>query len=290
MKAILRVLFKEASYHFGCQRFFKLNQILSNMGLLSLLLFLGTLAVSPNGSQEVEVLHQIHPLRPQSGSAGTPVRGLSCLSWRFGVETHNIIDWKTVPQSCENYIGHYMLGDQYREDSKAVVDQALSYAQSLKLAGDGKDVWVFDIDETTLSNLPYYAHHGFGVEPYNATIYNKWANEGEAPALPESLRLYKKLLSLKFKVVFLTGRPESQRNVTANNLKKVGYHTLEKLLLRGSADIGTTAVTYKSNQREKLEKEGYRVLGNMGDQWSDILGTHIGNRTFKLPDPMYYIS
>ncbi|KAF5931995.1 hypothetical protein HYC85_028166 [Camellia sinensis] len=190
------------------------------MGLLSLLLFLGTLAVSPNGSQEVEVLHQIHPLRPQSGSAGTPVRGLSCLSWRFGVETHNIIDWKTVPQSCENYIGHYMLGDQYREDSKAVVDQALGYAQSLNLAGDGKDVWVFDIDETTLSNLPYYAHHGFG----------------------------------------------------------------------GSADIGTTAVTYKSNQREKLEKEGYRVLGNMGDQWSDILGTHIGNRTFKLPDPMYYIS
>ncbi|KAL7162548.1 hypothetical protein ACSBR2_042943 [Camellia fascicularis] len=260
------------------------------MGLLSLLLFLGTLVVATNGSPEVEVVHQIHPLRPQCGSAGTHVHGLSCLSWRFGVEAHNIIDWKTVPRSCKKYIGHYMLGKQYRKDSKAVVDQALSYAQSLKLAGDGKDVWVFDIDETTLSNLPYYAHHGFGVELYNATSFSKWVNEGKALALPESLRLYKKLLSLKFRIVFLTGRPESQGNVTAINLKKVGYHTFEKLLLKGSAYTGTTAVTYKSSQMKKLEKEGYRVLGNMGDQWSDILGTHIGNRTFKLPDPMYYIS
>ncbi|KAE8798867.1 chromatin assembly factor 1 subunit FSM [Hordeum vulgare] len=31
-----------------------------------------------------------------------------------------------------------------------------------QLAGNGKEVWVYDIDETTLSNLPYYAKHGFG--------------------------------------------------------------------------------------------------------------------------------
>jgi hypothetical protein len=27
-----------------------------------------------------------------------------------------------------------------------------------------KEAWVFDIDETSLSNLPYYATHGFGYE------------------------------------------------------------------------------------------------------------------------------
>ena len=53
---------------------------------------------------------------------------------------------------------------------------------------------------------------------------------------------------------------------------------------------GTTAVVYKSAEREKLEKSGYRIIGNVGDQWSDILGTSTGNRTFKLPDPMYYLS
>ena len=34
---------------------------------------------------------------------------------------------------------------------------AFQYAKSLNLIGDGKDIWVFDIDETTLSNVPYYA-------------------------------------------------------------------------------------------------------------------------------------
>ena len=62
-----------------------------------------------------------------------------------------------------------MLGYQYREDSKVVTNQAIVYAQSLKLKGDGKDVWVFDIDETTLSNLPYYAEHGFGY-----VVKQKW--------------------------------------------------------------------------------------------------------------------
>jgi predicted secreted acid phosphatase len=38
----------------------------------------------------------------------------------------------------------------------------IAYAEGLKLASNGKEVWVFDIDETSLSNLPYYAKHGFG--------------------------------------------------------------------------------------------------------------------------------
>ncbi|KAE8786393.1 chromatin assembly factor 1 subunit FSM [Hordeum vulgare] len=37
-----------------------------------------------------------------------------------------------------------------------------AYVDSLKLAANGKEVWVFDINETTLSNLPYYTKHGFG--------------------------------------------------------------------------------------------------------------------------------
>ena len=55
-----------------------------------------------------------------------------------------------------------MLGLQYRMDSEVVANEAILYAQSLKLAGDSKDIWVFNIDETSLSNLPYYARHGFG--------------------------------------------------------------------------------------------------------------------------------
>ncbi|XVF26871.1 hypothetical protein REPUB_Repub14bG0057100 [Reevesia pubescens] len=263
------------------------------MALLLFLLFLATntLTIS-QGSDQDTIPQKIHLLRPQSGAGGDQVPGLSCLSWRLGVETNNVVGWIKVPEECEDYVGHYMLGDQYRKDSRVVANQALLYAQSLSLSRgrDGKDIWVFDIDETTLSNLPYFAQHGFGVEPYNLTLFRKWVMEGKAPALPESLKLYKKLLSLGTKVVFLTGRPEDQRNVTANNLRKAGYHTWEKLILKGSSYSGKTAMVYKSSERKKLENSGYRIIGNMGDQWSDLLGDNVSNRTFKLPDPMYYIS
>ena len=56
----------------------------------------------------------------------------------------------------------YMLGGHYRRDSRAVVNEAIADAEGLKLSGEGKEVWVFDVDETTVSNLPYYAKHGFG--------------------------------------------------------------------------------------------------------------------------------
>ncbi|KAK3415626.1 acid phosphatase 1 [Eucalyptus grandis] len=233
---------------------------------------------------------EIHLLRPRSGSAGERVHGLSCLSWRLGVETNNIKNWTTVPLECEGYVGHYMLGHQYREDSKVVAREAVLYAKSLKLAGDGKDVWVFDVDETLLSNLPYYAKHGFGAEPYNSTLFNQWVLTGKAPALPETLELYRELLKLGIKPIFLTGRTEDQRKITSSNLRNAGFSNWEMLILKGSTYSGTTAVVYKSSERRKVEESGYRIVGNIGDQWSDLLGIHAGNRTFKLPDPMYYIS
>ncbi|KAI3853954.1 hypothetical protein MKX03_024180 [Papaver bracteatum] len=232
----------------------------------------------------------IHPIRPKSGSGGRLLEGISCDSWRLSVETNNLRNWKTVPAECGNYVGHYLLGQYYRQDSRYVTLEAAKYGESINRTGDGKDIWVFDIDETTLSNVPYYATHGFGVQPYNETAFNAWVDTGKAPALPESLVLYNRLLSLGFKVVFLTGRAEMRREVTRKNLRAAGYRNWEKLLLRQPSDAHKPAVVFKSEQRAKLVKQGYRIQGNIGDQWSDILGTDIGSRTFKLPDPVYYIS
>ena len=49
------------------------------------------------------------------------------------------------------------------------------------------------------------------------------------------------------------------------------------------------ATLYKSEKRDEMVKEGYRIRGNSGDQWSDLLGSSISQRSFKLPNPMYYI-
>ncbi|EMS67586.1 Acid phosphatase 1 [Triticum urartu] len=232
----------------------------------------------------------IHALRPMLGSGGQlgSRAGVACDSWRLGVEAHNVRDWKTVPTSCEGYVGHYMLGGHYRRDSKLVIDEAIFYVDSLKLAGNGKEVWVFDVDETTLSNLPYYATHGFGATPYNWTSFHEYAAQASAPALPETKRLYNKLLSVGIKPVILTGRREAQRTATITNLRRQGFSGSMAVLLK-PAEFKGSAVTFKSGERQKLLDAGYVIVGNIGDQWSDILGTPEGARTFKLPDPMYYI-
>ncbi|KAL3528676.1 hypothetical protein ACH5RR_007998 [Cinchona calisaya] len=241
-------------------------------------------------SNEDYITTQIHLLRPKSGAAGYKVPQIDCLSWRLAVETYNLRNWKLVPESCENYVGHYMQGKQYRDDCEAVADIAINYAKNLTLARDGKEIWVFDIDETTLSNMPYYARSSvqFGAIPYNDTTFNAWVAEGKAPAVPGALRLYRTLLSLGIKPVFISGTKDIYRKVRISNLKKVGYLKWEKLILKGEADKGS-AVEYKSKRRTELVEAGYRIVGNIGDQWSDLLGTNVGDRTFKVPDPMYYI-
>lgn len=132
--------------------------------LILLSFFCVILVATSQGSDVVHRIQplQIHPLRLQSDSA--------CLSWRVAVEAHNIIDWTVAPEGCEGYIGNYMLGGQYRKDSKVVADEAYEYAKSLKIRDIGKDVWVFDVDETVLSHVPFYALHGFGYV-HNIYIY-----------------------------------------------------------------------------------------------------------------------
>ncbi|CAI9281063.1 unnamed protein product [Lactuca saligna] len=252
--------------------------------MASTLLFLFLTATTAVASPNI-----IHLLKPHSGSAGHKHSNLNCLSWRLAVETNNLRKWTQVPQACEDYVGHYMLGKQYRQDCDLVAAEAYEYAKALNLTGDGKDVWVFDIDETTLSNLPYYARDtvAFGAIPFNSTAFNAWVVEATAPAIPGSLKLYKNLLKLGLKIVFLTGSEDIYMEARVKNLKAVGYTTWEKLIMKGAGEA--SGVVYKSKKRKELEEGGYRIRGNMGDQWSDLLGSNAGDRTFKVPDPMYYI-
>ncbi|CAL4895371.1 unnamed protein product [Urochloa decumbens] len=201
--------------------------------------FLAVLAVSGAAAWDVKLelddgmplIHMLRPLLSTGGHLGRKGR-VPCDSWRFAVETNTLRGWKTIPARCEKYVGNYMMGGHYRSDSRAVVNEAIAYAEGLKLSGNGNEVWVFDVDETTLSNLPYYAKHGFGAEPYNWTTFGAYVQEASAPALPESLRLYKKLQSLGIKPVILTGRREDKREATAKNLARQGYTGYEKLLLK----------------------------------------------------------
>ncbi|XP_038698217.1 acid phosphatase 1 [Tripterygium wilfordii] len=215
---------------------------------------------------------------------------LYCDSWRVSVETNNAGSWSVIPSGCVNFVKEYMKGSHYLSDSKVVACESLAFAKSLNITGDGKDAWVFDVDETLLSNLPYYEDHGFGSEIFDEGSFDDWVDLAKAPALPASLNLYKELKNLGFTLFVLTGRSEYQRNATSKNLLFSGYSDWEKLILRGPSDQGVPATVYKSQKRKQLVDDGYRIRGNSGDQWSDLLGFAVAKRSFKLPNPMYYIA
>ncbi|KAJ4831537.1 hypothetical protein Tsubulata_032219 [Turnera subulata] len=51
----------------------------------------------------------------------------------------------TVPSRCLSYVKGYVTGEHYVSDSEVVTSNSLAFAKIVKLAGDGKDAWVFDI-------------------------------------------------------------------------------------------------------------------------------------------------
>ncbi|XP_028806511.1 acid phosphatase 1-like [Neltuma alba] len=214
---------------------------------------------------------------------------LYCDSWRLSVETNNAGIWEQIPERCTRFVEDYMTGERYRSDSDIIASFSSAFANNVKLGGDRRDAWVFDVDETLLSNLPYYENHGFGSDIFNETSFDEWVSVAKAPALPASLRLYKELQQLGFKIFLLTGRSEYQREATEANLLFSGYSNWERLILRGELDQGKPATIYKSEKRQELVDEGYIIHGSSGDQWSDLLGYAVATRSFKLPNPMYFI-
>lgn len=95
-------------------------------------------------------------------------------------------------------------------------------------------IWLLSVFWKRMFKLvwPLDVTHFIRTEIFDVTALIKYLAQGISPALPESLKLYRRLLRLGFRIVLLTGRMESSRNFTESNLKNVGYHTWEKLILR----------------------------------------------------------
>ncbi|ERN04259.1 acid phosphatase 1 [Amborella trichopoda] len=213
-----------------------------------------------------------------------------CLSWRVAVEANNVRAFRTVPDQCLAHVESYMSEGQYERDLEMVVEQIVWYSLGIVLGSDGLDAFVLDVDDTCISNRAYYRHKRFGGEPYDPVSFKKWALRGCCPAVPAILGLYKHLTHRGFKVFLLTGRDQELLDqATRENLNNQGFIGYERLILRGPEYRGQSAVAFKSAIRKRLAEEGYRIWGNIGDQWSDLLGDNHGDRTFKLPNPMYFV-
>jgi hypothetical protein len=153
---------------------------------------------------------------------------------------------------------------------------------------------LFDVDDTTLNTYNYEIFSNF---VYNPTTNGQFVNAGVFPAVPHMVQLEHYAESKGYTVFFLTGRPGTQRDGTVQNLQGVGYDVSSPNLymkdyaadswLSPCAPTCTT-IRYKSLTRQHIESQGYDIVANFGDQYSDLIGGY-ADRTFKIPNPMYYL-
>ena len=52
--------------------------------------------------------------------------------------------------------------------------------------------------------------------------------------------------------------------------------------------VSCPTIQYKSGTRAYIESQGYDIVADMGDQFSDLLGG-FADKTFKMPNPNYYL-
>lgn len=108
------------------------------------------------------------------------------------------------------------------------------------------------------------------------------------PPLPPTLGLYRLAKSAGVPVFFVTGRKENLREYTERQLRAAGFGEWAGLY-RSPVDYDEDLIVpFKSGVRKKLTKEGWRIVLNMGDQWSDLKGGRAVH-TVKLPNPYYFL-
>jgi len=161
---------------------------------------------------------------------------------------------------------------------------------------NGMPAVVFDVDDTTLNTYNYEIFSSFAYNPVTNADY---VNNERFPAVFGMPALVNWASTHGYTVFFLTGRPEAQRAGTEGNLAKVGYQTsadATHLYLRNRTappaylpcEPTCTTIQYKSLTRAHIESLGYDIAANFGDQFSDLEGGS-ADKTFKLPNPMYFL-
>ncbi|MCC2275297.1 acid phosphatase [Streptomyces sp. ET3-23] len=163
-------------------------------------------------------------------------------------------------------------------------------------SGKGRPAIVLDVDDTTLLTYNYELQQGFAFTPASQDAYLKSTDMAPVFGMPQLVNWAQ---SKGITVFYVTGRDEHQRDWSVRNLKNAGYKPAADtahFFLKNkktppaylSCGANCTTVEYKSGTRKHIESEGYRIIGNFGDQFSDLAGGY-AEHTYKLPNPMYFL-
>ena len=179
-------------------------------------------------------------------------------------------------------------GACYSKDLDLQADRAIAFLKrrAAHSRPGEKLALVLDIDETSLLNYEEYVSNGFA---WDEAKFDAWVDAAKAPAIPGTVRLCKEAQRLGVSIFFISGRPETQRSATEQNMRAAGYDAWQKIVLRQPNEVGQIAQVFKSAARARIVAQGYKIVLNVGDQWSDLHGNPVAEYSVKYPDPFYFL-
>lgn len=141
---------------------------------------------------------------------------------------------------------------------------------------------VADIDETVLDNRPYFE----ATKEFDWKKFVVWVEQSKAPSLKPTAEFLDWARKNGFAIFFVTGRPESLRAATIRNMVRNGI-AYDGLYLRPEKD-SRSAIEVKSAIRKQIEDMGFKIVVNIGDQVSDLVGGYAVDCE-KLPNKIYFV-
>src|SRR5699024_2664775 len=124
---------------------------------------------------------------------------------------------------------------------------------------------------------------------FDPKINDQFVQEQRFEATPGMVRLVNRAARMGYKIFGITGRDDTQKKATIENLRRVGYHgfSAKRFYTEWTGENDShrpryihcakdecTTVEYKAQTRRHIERQGYRIVENWGDQWSDLKGRH----------------
>ena len=190
-------------------------------------------------------------------------------------------------------VAEYIDSGRYEADVARVVDGAIVWLEE-RAPQVTRPAIVLDIDETSLSNWRAYRLNGWARILNGSCDLERgpcgiraWQAMHLATAIVPTRRLVARARERGVAVFFITGRPGDLQDETEANLREQGY-TWDGVILPENYGQTESAVDFKAPARRRLVEQGYTVVLTIGDQESDLAGG-FAERTFKLPNPVYFL-
>jgi acid phosphatase len=184
------------------------------------------------------------------------------------------------PTASPEEIVAYHDSGQWDADITRVIQRARR--QVKRHLADDRPAIVLDVDDTSLSNYACLKAVDFD------RAAGKCGTEGDLPPIRQTRDLYRYARRNRVTVFFITGRRARMRSTTVANLRMAGYGGTIRIRLRPNQEAPGTHDGWKARTRRAIQRRGYTIIANVGDQRSDLDGGH-ALRRFKLPNPMYVI-